>query len=92
MASVGILIGIDDETKEPKVYKFDPAGWFTGNKVRITVRRLMSEVDGQAAVIGSKEVEAINQFEKLLHAKRFSRFYLLIFIDFFVFLFFFKFF
>lgn len=54
-AAVGILIGIDEETKTPSIYKFDPAGWYTGNK---------------AAVVGSKEAEATNFFEKLLKSKQ----------------------
>lgn len=32
-STVGILIGIDEDSKEPKIYKFDPAGWYTGNRV-----------------------------------------------------------
>ena len=32
--AVGILIGMDKDTGSPCIYKFDPAGWFTGNKVR----------------------------------------------------------
>eukprot|EP01057_Protomagalhaensia_wolfi_P002623 Protomagalhaensia_wolfi_Nauph_80__2622@NODE_2765_length_994_cov_983_664921_g2168_i0_p1_GENE_NODE_2765_length_994_cov_983_664921_g2168_i0NODE_2765_length_994_cov_983_664921_g2168_i0_p1_ORF_typecomplete_len253_score44_68Proteasome/PF00227_26/1_1e30Proteasome_A_N/PF10584_9/1_5e13OCC1/PF15506_6/0_1Helicase_C_3/PF13625_6/9_6e03Helicase_C_3/PF13625_6/0_12_NODE_2765_length_994_cov_983_664921_g2168_i080838 len=52
-ACVGILIAIDDEAG-PSIYKFDPAGWFTGNK---------------AAVVGTKEQEATNTFEKMLKKK-----------------------
>lgn len=52
-ACVGILISIDEEAG-PCIYKFDPAGWFTGNK---------------AAVVGTKEQEATNTFEKMLKKK-----------------------
>ncbi|EZG66838.1 proteasome subunit alpha type [Gregarina niphandrodes] len=53
-ACVGILIGIDEETRAPKIFKFDPAGWFTGNK---------------AAVVGNKEAEATNLLQKLIKDK-----------------------
>lgn len=53
-ACIGIMIGIDEETQRPRVYKFDPAGWFTGNK---------------AAVVGNNESEATNILEKMLKKK-----------------------
>eukprot|EP01054_Gregarina_sp_Poly1_P002724 Gregarina_sp_Poly_1__2723@NODE_1750_length_3408_cov_354_567495_g1146_i0_p2_GENE_NODE_1750_length_3408_cov_354_567495_g1146_i0NODE_1750_length_3408_cov_354_567495_g1146_i0_p2_ORF_typecomplete_len253_score25_41Proteasome/PF00227_26/1_3e30Proteasome_A_N/PF10584_9/1_5e13Helicase_C_3/PF13625_6/1e04Helicase_C_3/PF13625_6/0_12_NODE_1750_length_3408_cov_354_567495_g1146_i024263184 len=52
-ACVGILISIDEDMG-PCIFKFDPAGWFTGNK---------------AAVVGTKEQEATNTFEKMLKKK-----------------------
>lgn len=54
-ACVGILVGIDEDLGgKPQIYRFDPAGWYTGNK---------------AACAGHKEQEAVTQLEKALKKK-----------------------
>jgi len=45
------MVGIDDETKEPMLYKVDPSGYYAGFK---------------AVAVGTKEIEANNFLEKQL--------------------------
>lgn len=50
---ISLLVGVDEETKAPLLFKVDPAGYFVGHK---------------AAAVGAKETEAANHLEKKVKA------------------------